>query len=517
MTRVHLSCLLWLPFAVGASEAWFGVKPPEDAIPRFEREWAAYRQPDFPPLESPLAATPDPYAQIRGSDVFQHLADIMRITEENRAAGERFWGRIAGTDAERRTAEYLAGRFRDAGLQSVRLEDVHGGAQWWPTDWQVTLLADPGAGAGSADYTLASAFPALQLGEGAMQVEKLAAALVYAGLGQPADLAGRELAGRIAVVRSVLQADPFFQTARGHIGDIVRAGAVGVIVAIDAPGNFQYALENLGSTEVPCFLVGGDDGRFLQQVLGAAGTRPVRVRMAMRSELRPSWRGLNAVAVLPGRTEDAVLVIAHLDGYFHAANDNGGGLASLISLAHHFGKRPRTLKRQHVFVGTSGHHEFSDGVRRFIAAHPDLMAKTQLVMNLEHPSSLYSYYRGPLRLDRASVPGQLVTTTGQGTRAVSISNGNARLLAIYRDAIHRRGIVVDATVNQRPTGDAFDFFRTGLPVVQIIDANLWFHSSADRIETIHPAGLERATRLYAEILDTIDEVSSAELGLGPRR
>lgn len=54
-------------------------------------------------------------------------------------------------------------------------------------------------------------------------------------------------------------------------------------------------------------------------------------------------------------------------------------------------------------------------------------------------------------------------------------------------------------------------------MVQIIDTNLWFHASADRIETIDPAGLGRATRLYAEVLDAIDRESTATLGLEPRR
>jgi hypothetical protein len=516
MTRSLLLCLMCWPLTGHAADAWFGIKPPEEAAGRFEREWAAYRQPDFPPLDPP-ARDDDPYRGIRRAELYRDLAEIMRITEEQRPSGERFWGRIAGSPAERRTAEYLARKFGEAGLQSVRLEKVQGGAQWWPTDWRVTLLADAGTGPGSTDYVVSSAFPALHLGEGAMRIDRLEAPLLYVGLGQPADLAGRDLAGRIAVVRSVLQADPFFQSARGQIAGIVKAGAVGVIVAVDAPGNLQYALENFGAREVPCFLVGGEDGRFLQQVLGAAGSHAVRMRIAMYSELRPSWEGLNAVAVAPGRSEESVLVIAHLDGYFHAANDNGGGLASLIALARHYGQRRAPPNHQHVFIGTSGHHEFSDGVKAFIAAHPELIAKTQLVMNLEHPASLHSYYRGPLRIGPGTVPGQLVTTTGQGTRAVTISNGNAKLLTIYRDAINRRGLVVDAMVNQRPTGDAFDFSRAGLPVVQIMDANQWFHSSADRIETVDPPGLERATRLYAEVLDAIDATDSAGLGLGRRK
>ncbi len=517
--RSFLVCVFLLVApAAWAQGPWFGLPQPAAAEPRFQREWSAYRQPDFPVLSLRPVVGGDPHEDIRGADVHRHLADIVAITEANRPPGEKYWGRIAGSAAERATARHLRDEFKAAGLSDVRLETVAGGAQWWPADWRVTLLADPAYGAGTADLVLTSAFPALQLAEGALQLERLEGELVYVGLGQPVDLVGKNLKGKIAVVRSVLQADPFFQSARGHIGDILKAGAVAVLIAMDAPGNAQYAVENMGSATAPCFLLGGEDGRFLQSVIAAAAPKPVTVRLMMKSELRKPWEGDNVVAELPGQSDETVLVIAHLDGYFQGANDNAGGLAAMLALAQYFaGPQGPRLNRRHLFIGPSGHHEFSDGVRRFIERHPEVLAKTQLVFNIEHPASTFSYYRGPLRLPVGTVPGQLTVTTGQGSRSVTVSNGNPRLVSIYRDAIDRYGLIVDATFDRRPTGDAFDLFRAGLPVVQIIDANFWFHSTEDRIETIAPSGLERATRLYADVLVAIDRASSAELGLGRRQ
>jgi len=134
-----------------------------------------------------------------------------------------------------------------------------------------------------------------------------------------------------------------------------------------------------------------------------------------------------------------------------------------------------------------------------------------LVFNIEHPSSIKSYYRGPLKLERVTVPGQLIVTTSQSKRSLTISNGNLLLHSIYQDGIDRYGMVVDAMIARRPTGDAYDFFLARTPVVQILDANLWFHSTGDCIDTIHPHGLERATRLYAFVLDRIDRASWDEL------
>jgi hypothetical protein len=355
----------------------------------------------------------------------------------------------------------------------------------------------------------------VRLGTGAMKVSDLEADLIYVGLGQPVDLLNRDLQGKIAVVRSELQPDPFFQSARGHIEEIVHAGAIGVVTLLDAPGNHQYALERLDAPDVPCFVLGGDDGRFLEAALVAAAGSvtpgpALKARLNMEAEVRASWQGKNVVGLIPGEIDEYVIVTAHLDGYFDSANDNAGGVAAALALARYFAEAA-PLNRNLLFVGTSAHHEFSDGARAFIAAHPDILEKAVLVFNVEHPSSIKSYYRGPLKLERVTVPGQLIVTTSQSKRSLTISNGNSLLLSIYRDAVDRYGLVIDATVDRRPTGDAYDFFLAGTPVVQIMDANLWFHSGGDRLDTIHPHGLERATRLYAFVLDQIDRASWDQL------
>jgi hypothetical protein len=520
MTNKRLALILSLLAGVGAAiipaaaysgEAWFGVDLPEKREQRSDRHRAAYQSPDFAPLSLRLSPSEDAYVDIDGSEVHQYIAEIIAITKAQRPAGEKFWGRIAGSEAERATAEYIADKFREFGLSDVRTEPVIGQEQWWPLDWSVNLVGSPAYGAGSEDFTFRSAFPALQLGTGALQIDELEAELVYVGLGQPIDLLDRDLAGKIAVVRAEFMPDPFFQTARGRAEELVSAGAAGVIIVVDGPGNHQYALEESGSPHAPCFILGGDDGRFLEEVLAAAGVaEKPKMRISINSEIRESWQAKNAVGFLPGQTDEYLIILAHLDGYFESANDNAGGLASMLALARFFAGAEK-LQRTLVFVATSAHHEFSDGARAFIAAHPDILGNTALVFNIEHPSSIKSYYRGPLAVGRGTLPGQLMVTTSQGERSVTISNGNQKLMSLYQEGIDRYGLVVGAKMERRPNGDAFDFFRAGKIVVQILDANLWFHSSGDRLETIHENGLERATRLYAYLLDNIDQVNLDEL------
>jgi hypothetical protein len=507
-----LACTVtFTPVVASSSDAWFGLDLPEKRGQRSARDRGAYSSPDFAPLSLRLPADEDSYSDLDGRDVRRFVADIIDITTANRPDGEAFWGRIAGSAAERATAQYMAEKFREFGLADARLEPVTGQAQWWPTAWSVRLIGLPAYGAGTEDYEFRSAFPALQLGTGALEIDELEAELIYVGLGRPVDLLDRDVTGKIAVMRAEFMPDPFFQSARGRAEAIVEAGAVGVVTIVDAPGNHQYALEESGSPHAPCFILGGDDGRFLEEVLAASGSAAApRMRLSMHAEIRDSWQGDNAVGILPGETEEYVIILAHLDGYFESANDNAGGLAAMLALARYFAAAEK-LRRTLVFVATSAHHEFSDGARAFIAANPGILERTALVFNIEHPSSIKSYYRGPLQLSRGVLPGQLMVTTSQGERSVTISNGNPQLMSIYKEGIDRYGLVVGARMERRPNGDAFDFFRAGKIVVQILDANLWFHSSGDRLETIHENGLERATRLYAYLLDNIDKFSLDDL------
>ena len=115
-----------------------------------------------------------------------------------------------------------------------------------------------------------------------------------------------------------------------------------------------------------------------------------------------------------------------------------------------------------------------------------------------------------------------VSVAGRATSAApsrtlrGMATDYERVLSFFQAAADRYGVVIEGTVNRRPNGDAFDFFRARVPVVQLLDANIWFHSSGDRLDTISPVGLERTTRLFADVLERIDATGTAELRLRAR-
>ena len=76
------------------------------------------------------------------------------------------------------------------------------------------------------------------------------------------------------------------------------------------------------------------------------------MQLGLAAELRPSWQGKNVIGLVPGRTDEYVLITAHLDGYFEAANDNAGGVAAALALAKFFADPARPAPaRNLLFIG----------------------------------------------------------------------------------------------------------------------------------------------------------------------
>ena len=131
----------------------------------------------------------------------------------------------------------------------------------------------PAFGAGTQTVTLQSAFP--QPGGASIPGGSLTAPVVYVGHGTDADLAGRDVKGKIAVVRVRPEPSLFGAGEQGVALKIAKLGAVGVINAIEGPGNAQYIDPRFACGAAPCFMVGGQDAWFLQTVIGKAANAGV--------------------------------------------------------------------------------------------------------------------------------------------------------------------------------------------------------------------------------------------------
>ena len=96
-------------------------------------------------------------------------------------------------------------------------------------------------------------------------------------------------------------------------------------------------------------------------------------------------RASNVIGVVPGKSDENIIINAHVDGWFDGANDNGDGSAVMVALAEHFSKPENRPARTLVFVGSAGHHTGGlNGPGQLVSQNRELIAKNVLAINLEH-------------------------------------------------------------------------------------------------------------------------------------
>ena len=219
------------------------------------------------------------------------------------------------------------------------------------------LHADPAFGAGSRDVILESAMPA---GGTVLPPDGLTAPLVFVGTARPAELQYIDVRGKIAVQHITPKGHLFLERgpARAKAQELIKRGAVAVFNIVDQAGNMRTRdISNCGG---PCFNFGGQDGRFLEEVMDAAASAGVSDRMRatlrLQAEDRRGMRASNVIGVVPGASDENIIVNAHVDGWFDGANDNADGLAVMVALAEHFSRPENRPARTLVFVGSAGHH-----------------------------------------------------------------------------------------------------------------------------------------------------------------
>ena len=332
------------------NEPWFGLPPPGPATEQVL---------DFTTVDLPMIAAPGVGAdtELSGATAHHYVSDIVGFAEQSRRAGDATWGRLASSPWTAKAVDYVEGYFRAAGLKDIaRIPAPYATPQTIATAWRVTLIGRPDLGVGSADVALQSAFPMDVTPEGGVvppggaapkpgvTSQSVTAPLIYLGGGTPAELASAEVRGRIAVLRfepaSSIFFTPLFRTAQ----QLITAGAAGVLVVYDAPGNMQT---HFGScTGGPCFVLGGEDGQFLNAAIARAakaGAPAIQATLSLTNETKAGEQGVLLVGKIPGRTPggENLIVSAHSDSWFAGADDNASGMAALIALAQHYAKGPR--------------------------------------------------------------------------------------------------------------------------------------------------------------------------------
>lgn len=455
-------------------------------------------------LEWPLAPGEGSYAAINGKHIHSYVVEQAAVSRRYRDQGHpKFWGRIIGTSGDAESAEWLAAKFKAIGMADVHIQPFDLAPQWMPESWEVSISS------GDKILHLDSAQP--DYGSASTSPEGLDVEAVYAGLGSEADFAGKDVHGKAVFTFNMLGLKPE--------GAPKRADAKGAAVIFEVdmlPGNLRYQAYPSG-TKAPAFTVGSDDGYAAQDLIAEApATKPPHVKVRLDVTRVQNRKTALVWGTLPGATDETIYVVAHRDGWFDAAGDNGGGVASMIGLAEYYAKIPQSQRRRTlIFIGLDGHHNTGEGSgvgRRWLADNRGkLFQKTALMINCEHPSTLQTYVRPRYQEERDIV----WSNTIQAQQWYAGGPSRPELQTIVAKAFREFGVPLYLDPNARPPAGDLGLFWRFLPGVASSEFFHYFHTDQETPETVPWTGLQATTRAYAKIIDEVNKLPLSTLQRPP--
>ncbi len=442
-----------------------------------------------------LLATGAACAQQHPRDGEIHDADTKawwHTTED--LSNDTMEGRDTGSAAYQRAADYVAKRFKQAGLKPAG-----DGGTYFQTVPMHQVQVEPAG----------TSFSVVRESGSSASLEFLQQITINAAAGLPpldAPLSFRGYCGKDAMAGAAGQVVVCFGTQRTGLpsgaertANAKAAGALG-IVNVDDPGftieppRWPYAYartvtagaaevtaKETDKTEKPfpvmrlnaaalATLIEGS-GKDAAAILAAGGAKQPLASFAIPAKLRmrtaESERAIsspNVLAVLPGSDPklggEYVVIAAHLDGYgfgtpvagdnlYNGALDDGAYVALLIQFADDLRLQHRTLKRSVLFCAFTGEEKGLLGSRWYVA-HPTLsLAQTVADINLDQLRPLF-----PLKILTAE--GVDDSTLGAVARQVAGGQG----IEIRRDLEPERGLAHRA--------DNYPFLQAGVPAIGFI-------------------------------------------------
>ncbi|MGH2858403.1 MAG: M28 family peptidase [Solirubrobacteraceae bacterium] len=353
-------------------------------------------------------------------------AEIARTLDDVAAIGNRY----TGTRGESVCRDYLAERFRRAGLSSVSLErfeclayePIHAGCSILGPEEE--LDCNPLQYSGNGEVRAQAVYLGDLSGEGLARI----------------DASGVELAGKVVVAHAEYAFDLAPMLASRRIAALVHIGELpdGLLASSNAvmyppPLRAPWPGRPL---PYPAVTISAPAGRRLLSALSLGG--PVEMRVAHRSRLFAT-SSHNVVGEIPGIADETVILCAHYDSQAQgpAVYDNGTGIASLLEMARALiASRPR---RRIVLLASAAEEIGLWGATAYTRAHAREIPRAVAMINLDGVASAYPSRR-------------------------EIWCANARLRRLAGETAHGCGWMPDRTIPRAGTfSDHVAFTDAGVP------------------------------------------------------
>ncbi|WP_433440689.1 M28 family metallopeptidase [Nonomuraea sp. CA-141351] len=402
--------------------------------------------------------------------------------------------RRPGYPADDWTAAWAAARFEEFGLEGVRLAPVELPC-WKPVSATLAVEGGPEFEAFALPYTRAKARVRAPLSRevapGAIVVPEMAFTELPQAYLRDLATAWHDPEGAFDELTQVL---PFQLDYLDVLHGAMRGGAAGFaggLTGVPWETRDYYAPYDAETRDIPAVWLSGRDAR---RVLALIDEGPRTGVLTVEAETGPAVSH-NVIGVLPGASDQWVIIGSHHDAPWASAVEDATGIALVLAAARHWASVP-ARERPHnlLFLLTAGHMALAAGTRAFIEENRAMLPDVVLQLHLEHAA---------LRCE--GVDGELVPT-GDPEPRWWFTSRRPRLERLVHEALVaedlRRSFVLppDVFSPMPPTDGAF-FHPEGVPLVHFLSAPMYLFDSADTLDKVDVAGLEPLARAAVRIVE----------------
>jgi len=412
-----------------------------------------------------------------------------------------FGPRRPGTAAYLEALDYLVGKTKGWGVE-VWLDEIII-PMYFPQHHELTVLSPAKAEIDAWPLYWAGSTPS----------EGIEAELVDVGYGTSKEFSTVDVKGKIALVnlgrRVIAKAFVSLKTFLiDSYGNAIKNGAAGVVTFFEnTPENaYQHSsivkdMEISGEQyPLPGLAIGKEDGFRLAR-LCAGGA--VRARLSLRAETG-SAKTYTIMALLPGRTEETILVETHWCSTFTGAIDNAGANAAWLEIIKHFSRIPEKEREKTMLFQAGSTHEYALcnlASYNVIHKYPEHISKTVFALGLDHVASSAWREAGRKIID---------DPTRDNKRYLAMSE-NLALYPLVRRAYKKYGIAPVLRVPGLGLCETGVYQNLGIPQVRLVGVPLGYHTPWDTMEHFTPDQIERYARAHVKILEEVHKIPGERL------
>ena len=285
-----------------------------------------------------------------------------------------------------------------------------------------------------------------------------------------------------------------------------RHGARGVVLILSdmlGNSNTHFGPYDACMKPIPALWVGKYDGERLRSL----AKRGDRATMVLEGEERLGVTH-NVWGILPGRSDETILLHSHHDAPFKGATEDGCGVGQVLAQARAWSQVPREERPKTLMFLCAAAHFYGPalGAYEFVKRHKhDFLARTDVVICLEHLGA-----KQVVEKDRELVPsGELATTW-----VMTSSNKYviASIMKVLREHRLKQTVAVPYNIIAPvPTTDAFPYPFGDVQFLSWISQPYYLLNAEDTLDKIEVAELGNIAESITGLVKTFMALDSDKI------